>query len=49
MRATYKPIRLCGVNIQKFRDGRIVEHFGGSNSLETLLELGVVRWASAQP
>ena len=47
--ATHKPIRLSGVNVQKIRNGRIVEHLGGSNSLEALLELGVVKWASGQP
>jgi predicted ester cyclase len=49
VRPTHKPIRLFGVNIQKFRNGRIVEQFGGSNSLEALMELGVVKWASDQP
>ena len=44
--ATGKKITLRGVNVQRIRDGRIVEHWGGSNSLEALLELGVVRWAS---
>ena len=43
--ATGKTISLRGVNVQRIRDGRIVEHWGGSNSLEALLELGVVRWA----
>ena len=45
---TYKPIVLHGVNINKFRNGRIVEKFGGSNSLEALMELGMVRWATGQ-
>ncbi len=27
---------------------RIIEHFGGSNSLEVLMELGVVNWAAGQ-
>jgi len=44
--ATGKKITLRGVNVQRIRDGRIVEHWGGSNSLEALLELGVVRRAS---
>lgn len=47
--ATHKPVHLWGVNIQKVRNGRIVEHFGCSNSLEALLEIGVVRWAKGQP
>ena len=42
---TKKQITLRGVNVQRIRDGRIVEHSGGSNSLEALLELGVVRWS----
>ena len=49
VRPTHKPILLFGVNIQKIRNGRIVEHFGGSNSLEALMELGVVKWASDPP
>jgi predicted ester cyclase len=48
VRPTHKRIVLHGVNIQKFRNGRIVEKFGGSNSLEAFLELGVVRWATSQ-
>jgi steroid delta-isomerase-like uncharacterized protein len=42
--ATGKKITLRAVNVQRIRDGRIVEHWGGSNSLEALLELGLVRW-----
>jgi steroid delta-isomerase-like uncharacterized protein len=42
---TKKPITLRGVNILRIREGRIVQHSGGSNSLEALLELGVVQWA----
>jgi predicted ester cyclase len=42
--ATHRQLHLTGVNIQRFRDGRVVEHWGGSNSLEALLELGVVQW-----
>lgn len=48
LRPTHKRIVLSGVNIERIRDGRIVEHFGGSNSLEALLELGLVQWASGQ-
>jgi len=44
--ATGKKITLRAVNIQRIHDGRIVEHWGGSNSLEVLLELGLVRWAN---
>lgn len=45
---TQKPIVLHGVNINKFRNGRIVEQLGGSNSLEALMELGMVQWATGQ-
>ena len=31
--------------MQRIQNGRIVEHWEGSTSLEALLELGVVRWA----
>jgi predicted ester cyclase len=48
VRPTHKRIVLHGVNIQKFRNGRIVEKCGASNSLEALLELGVVQWATGQ-
>jgi steroid delta-isomerase-like uncharacterized protein len=44
--ATGKKITLRAVNVQRIRDGRIAEHWGGSNSLEVLLELGLVRWAN---
>jgi steroid delta-isomerase-like uncharacterized protein len=43
--ATGKKITLRAVKVQRIRDGRVVEHWGGSNSLEALLELGLVRWA----
>jgi hypothetical protein len=43
-----KLILLRGVSIQKVCKGRIVEHSGGSNSLEVLLELGFVKWTIDQ-
>jgi predicted ester cyclase len=46
IKPTHGRLTLKGVNIQRIRDGRIVEHWGGSNSLEALLELGVVRWVN---
>ncbi len=46
IRATGKRITLRGVNVQRIKNGRIVEQWGGSNSLEALLELGVLRWAT---
>ncbi len=44
--STGKKITLRAVNVQRIRGGLIVEQWGGSNSLEVLLELGLVRWAS---
>jgi predicted ester cyclase len=41
---TGKQLRLNGVNIYRIRNGRIVEQWGAANTLEALLELGVVRW-----
>lgn len=41
---TGKRLRLQGVNIDRIRRDRIVEHLGAANTLEALLELGVVRW-----
>jgi predicted ester cyclase len=41
---TGERLRLKGVNIDRIRKGRIVEHWGAANTLEALLELGVVRW-----
>jgi steroid delta-isomerase-like uncharacterized protein len=39
-----QTIVLKGVNVQRFRDGLIVEQWGGSNSLEALLSIGALRW-----
>ena len=44
--ASGRRITLRGVNVQRIRSGRIVEHWGGSNSLEALLEIGVVQWVN---
>lgn len=44
VKPTGKVIALQGVNVQRIRDGRIVEQWGGSNSLEELLRIGAVRW-----
>ncbi len=47
VKATHRRLNLTGVNIQRIRDGRIVEHWGGANTLEALLELGVVQWVQS--
>jgi predicted ester cyclase len=43
LQATNRVITLTGVNIQKIRDGRIVEQWGAANTFEALLEIGAVR------
>lgn len=40
MKPTNKPITIHGVNIDKFKDNKILEHWGMANSLEALLEIG---------
>jgi len=40
MKPTNKPITIHGVNIDKFKGNRIIEHWGMANSLEALLEIG---------
>jgi steroid delta-isomerase-like uncharacterized protein len=45
MPPTKQRIKLQGVNVQRIENGRIVEWWGGGNSLEVLLELGLIRWA----
>jgi predicted ester cyclase len=49
IKATHRPLHLNGVNIQRIRDGRIVEHWGGANTLEAFLELGVIQWVQSSP
>jgi predicted ester cyclase len=43
IKPTNKVLTLRGVNVQKFRDGRIVEQWGGANTFEALLEIGAIR------
>ncbi len=47
VRATHRQLHLNGVNIQRIRDGRIVEHWGGANTLEAFLEMGVIQWVKS--
>jgi steroid delta-isomerase-like uncharacterized protein len=44
LKPTGKAITLHGVNVQRVRDGRIAEQWGGANTLEALLEIGAVRF-----
>jgi steroid delta-isomerase-like uncharacterized protein len=46
IKATNKVLTLRGVNVQKCRDGKIVEQWGGANTLEALLEIGAIRLLS---
>lgn len=43
IKPTNKVLTLRGVNVQRVRDGRIVEQWGGANTLEALLEIGAIR------
>ena len=40
MKPTFKPITIHGVNIDRIKNGKIIEHWGMANSLEALLEIG---------
>lgn len=40
IKATHKPIEIHGVNIDRIKDNKIIEHWGMANSLEALIEIG---------
>jgi predicted ester cyclase len=40
---TGKRVRIAVVNIDRVRNGRIVEHWGMANTLEALVESGILR------
>jgi hypothetical protein len=42
-------VRLWGITLSRFRDGRIVEDWSGFDSLELVRQLGVVRTLRAAP
>ncbi len=42
MKPTGKQITFTGVNVDRIRDGRIIEHGGAANLLEPLLKAGVI-------
>ena len=42
MKPTGKSITFTGVNMDRVRDGKIIEHGGASNLLDPLLQTGVV-------
>ena len=43
MKPTGKAVEITGVNIDRIVGGRIVEHGGAANSLESLLEIGAIQ------
>ncbi len=42
MQPTGKPITYTGVNVDRIRDGKMVEHGGAANLLDPLLQAGVI-------
>jgi predicted ester cyclase len=42
MKPTGKPITYTGVNVDRVRDGKIIEHGGAANLLNPLLDAGVI-------
>ena len=46
MKPTGRSLVFTGVNVDKVQEGRIVEHGGAANMLETLLEAGALRVVS---
>ena len=44
IKPTGKVMVLKGVNVQRIQHHRIIEQWGGSNSLEALLKIGAIHW-----
>jgi len=42
MKPTGKPITFTGVNVDRIKNGKIIEHGGAANLLEPLLKAGVI-------
>ena len=42
MKPTGKPITFTGVNVDRIKDGKIIEHGGAANMLDPLLNAGVI-------
>lgn len=42
---TNKPVRIQAVNIDRVRDGLIVEHGGAANEMAAFMEIGLIRVA----
>lgn len=43
MKPTGRKLRMTGVDIDKFADGKIVEHGGAVNTFDTLFEAGIIK------
>ena len=43
MKPTGQPITFHGVNVDRIRDGKIIEHGGAVNLLDPLMKAGVIR------
>lgn len=41
---TNKPVRITAVNVDRIRQGRIVEHGGAANELKAFIEIGLIRF-----
>jgi predicted ester cyclase len=42
MKPTGKPITFTGVNVDRIREGKIIEHGGAANLLDPLMKAGVI-------
>jgi predicted ester cyclase len=42
MKPTGKPITFTGVNVDRIREGKIIEHGGAANLLDPLIKAGVI-------
>lgn len=43
MNPSGKKLRISGANIDKFSDGKMVEHGGAANTFEALFEAGIIK------
>jgi steroid delta-isomerase-like uncharacterized protein len=40
--ATHREVRMTGIDILRIADGRIVEHWGETNALQTMQQIGAI-------
>jgi len=43
MKPTHKQVAIDAVNINRIKNGLIVEHWGVANTLEALLDIGAIK------